>query len=65
LASNAITPKKKTWIEAKFSLKISPTSKIIPNFLIAFALAQEFHHIFSVEENIMLSTTEQIIFFKT
>ena len=56
---------KKTWTEAKSSHKISPTSKIIPNFLIAFALAQEFLHIFSAEENIMLSATEQIIFVKT
>ena len=57
--------KKKTWTEAKSSHKISLTSKIIPNFLIAFALAHEFLHIFSKEENIMLSAIKQIIFVKT
>jgi len=54
-----------TWTEAKSSHKISLTSKIILNFLIASALAHEFIHIFSSKENIMLSATEQILFVKT
>ena len=62
LVSNAIT-QKKTWIKIKFSHKI--TSKIILNFLIAFASTQEFLHIFSAKEDIMLSVTKQIIFVKT
>lgn len=39
---------KETWTEAKSSHKISPISKIIPNFLIVFVVAQDYLHIFSL-----------------
>lgn len=53
---------KKTWTETKSSHKISSTSKIVPNFLIAFALTHECLHIFPAEENKLPDVTQNFPF---